>query len=546
MAKQKAIPTLGFDHFLTYGETTDFLKGLVAARPGLCRLASLGPSREGRDVHLLTVTDLACGAPEDRPAYVIQANIHAGEVAGTHAALFTARQLLADAEASDFLRRVVFYIVPRLNPDGAEFSVTTCGRVRSRTDRCEREPNTLYQEDMDADGLILTMRQQHPDGAFVADPQDRRLMIRRRAGAAGPFYRVLPEGRIHAWDGSDEIRQEGRSFDWNRNWSYDWRPEPEQEGAGDFPFSEPEMHHLGAFLHSRPNVFGLLGYHTGPGAVLRPPSTGSDEDMEESDVGMLEELAQIGSKETGFPVIAVVKYHYARYRDINLRGHFHNFGYHHLGLFVFEFELGIIHDSAGISTEEQLAVRTEEEGEAQMRQVMKWWDGESSPEPLFRAWRECDHPQLGQVEIGGFLTPHLNNPSLADLSKIAGDTHRFTVHHAGRHPRVVLEDLRVEAVGGEVLRVRVRVANRGELPTHITEKGKKLRRLRPVRVAFHPSAGVELLSRRAHAELGHLEGMAGSRTVEWFVAPAKGSRDVAEIRVDGGTGGNLRQRVTKP
>jgi len=79
------------------------------------------------------------------------------------------------------LKRVAFYIVPRLNPDGAEFVVTTSGRVRSRTDRSERTPNTLYQEDVDGDGLILSMRQAHPDGPFVADPKDRRLLIRRRA-----------------------------------------------------------------------------------------------------------------------------------------------------------------------------------------------------------------------------------------------------------------------------------------------------------------------------------------------------------------------------
>lgn len=545
MTKMKAVPALSFHHFFTYEETTAFLKELVAARPGLCRLASLGPSREGRDVHLLTITDFASGAPEGRPAHLIQANIHAGEVAGTHAALFTARQLLADAEASDLLRRVVFYIVPRLNPDGAQFSVTTCGTVRSRTDRSEREPNTLYQEDINGDGLILTMRQEHPDGAFVADPQDPRLLIRRRAGARGPFYRVLPEGAIHDWDASDSIRQEGRSFDWNRNWSYDWRPEPEQGGAGDFPFSEPEMHHLGSFIHSRSNLFGLLGYHTGPSAVLRPPSTGSDEDMEEHDVGVYEELAQIASQETGFPVVPVVKYHTARCRDINLRGHFHNFGYHHLGLFAFEFELGVMRNSAGLSTPEQLAVRTEEEDEAQMRRVMAWWDAQGTKEPLFQAWRQCEHPQLGPVEIGGFLTPHLINPALSDLRKIAEGTYRFTLKHASRHPWIVLEDLDARRVGGDVFRIRARVANRGDLPTHITEKGKKLRRLRPVRVTFHGARGVEVLSRQAHTELGHLEGTSGSRMLEWFVAAPGPGQDLGEIRVLGGTGGNLLQQVTK-
>ena len=144
------------------------------------------------------VADFDSGAPEDRPAYLVHGNIHAGEVAGTHVALYTARQLLVDLRRSGLLKQVVFYIVPRLNPDGVEYVVTTSGRVRSRTDWAEMAPNTLTQEDVDGDGLILSMRQEHPDGPFVTDPEDARLFIRRQADSRGPFYRVLPEGLIQA------------------------------------------------------------------------------------------------------------------------------------------------------------------------------------------------------------------------------------------------------------------------------------------------------------------------------------------------------------
>jgi len=539
MAKKKAVPQLSFRRFFTYQELTDYLESLAKARPGLCRLESLGASRQGRQVHLLMVTDFRSGNPEDRPGYLVHGNIHACELAGSHAALYTARKLLADQP--DLLQQVVFYIVPRINPDGAEFAVTTGGRVRSRTDEAEKVPNSLYQEDVDGNGLILSMRQEHPDGAFVKDPKDPRLMVRRRFDSEGPFYRVLPEGHIHEWDGSEKIRDGGRSFDWNRNWSFDWRPEPEQGGAGDFPFSETEMRHMGAFLHGRPNLFGALGYHTGPAAVLRPPSTGADADLDEGDVRMMEDLAEIAAEKTGFPVVPVVKYHQERGRDINLRGHFHNFGYHHLGLFVFEFELGTVRNSAGLSTQEQLGTRTEEEAEVQMRRVLKWWDRQKTKTPLFRSWKKCDHPQLGRVEIGGFLASQLANPTMKDLQKIARGTYRFTLEHASRHPRVALEDLCVDVVGGEVWRVRARVANRGFLPTHVTNKGRGLRRLRPVRAEFRPGEGVQLLSHQAYFELEHLPGVTGSRLLEWFVSGSDGA--LGEICVQGGTGGNLRQQV---
>ncbi len=542
MPEDGPLPPLDFDRFFTYSDLTAFLGDLAAARPHLCRLGSIGQSREGRELHLLTITDFGTGEAEDKPAYLIHGNIHAIELAGTHAALFTARRLLFDYPRSDLLKRVAFHIVPRINPDGAEFAVRTGGSIRSRTDRSRREANTLYQEDVDGDGLILSMRQEHPDGGFVADPEDARLLVRRRADSPGPYYRPFPEGLIHDWDGSENVLVEGRGFDWNRNWSYDWRPEPEQGGSGDYPFSEPEMRSLAEFLHSRSNLFALLGYHTGPAAVLRPPSTGSLEDLDREDDQVMEDLALIGSRETGFPVVPVVRYHDRRARDINLHGHFHDFGYHHLGLFAFEFELGTMLNSAGIPTEEIFAARTEEEREGFMRRVMSWWDAQGQRELLFRPWEPFDHPQLGRVEIGAFRRSCLYNPSLSDLPRIAAGTYRFTLEHAARHPWVTLEGLEVTAVGGPVYRVRARVANRGFFPTYISNKGKSLRRLRPVRVEFRPVKGVDLLSAEGHRDLGHLEGVTGGRLLEWFLSAPEGG-ELGEIRVLGGTGGNARETV---
>lgn len=545
MAKQKRVPNLPFRQFFTYRELTEFLRALAVSRPRFCKLGSLGDSREGRRVHLLTITDPDTGKPDDKPGYLIHGNIHAGELAGTHAALYTARELLSDRSAADLLKKVAFYVVPRLNPDGAEYVVTTNGSLRSRTDISRREPNALYDRDLNGDGEILTMRQPHPDGGVVADPEDPRLLIRREANSVGPFYRTLPEGEIHEWDGTDRIRAGGRRFDWNRNWSYDWRPEPEQGGAGDYPFSEIEMRHMAEFVHSHSNLFGVLGYHTGPAAVLRPPSTGSLNDLDEGDDQVMQELAQIGADETGFPVVPVVKYRRADGRDVNLRGHFHNFGYNHLGLFVFEFELGTLLDSAGVDLDQQFGAVSDGARAANMQKLMAWWDERNRDPLVFKDWEPFDHPQLGPVEIGGFRTSHLINQTLQDLSKISKGTYRFTLAHARRAPQITLEDLTCDAMGDAIFRVRARVANRGSLPTHVTNKGRSLRRLEKVHVAFRTANRVELLSAEGHADLGHLPGVTGSRSLEWFVrAEGKGKR-LAEIEVRGGAGGNVRRRVER-
>lgn len=538
-----AIPQIPFERFFTYKEVTDLCNRLVKSRPTLARLGSVGKSREGRKIHLLTITDFEAGNPEDKPAYLIHGNIHAAELSGTHAALYTARQLLADHPKSDLLKRVVFHIVPRLNPDGAEFVVTTSGTVRSRTDRSERIPNTIYQEDVNGDGLILNMRVEHPDGPYVADPKDKRLYIRRQRHHKPPFYRILPEGLIHEWDGSDDIHVEGRHFDWNRNWSYDWRPEPNQAGAGDYPFSEVEMRAMADFIFGQNNLFGVLGYHTGPSSVLRPPSTGSDKDLDAGDVKIMEELAQFGAKATKFPVHPVIKYHPADSRDNNLRGHFHNFGYQHLGLFVFEFELGTLIDSAGISTEEVFKTKSDEEREEHRRRMMKWWDKQKKRERVFQPWKKFNHPQLGKVEIGGLLGRHMAGRTLPDLKRVSRGTYAFTLEHAARHPYVRLEDLEVEALGNNIHRIRARVANRGQFPTHVTKKGRGLRRLKPVRVSFRASRGVKLLSLKGHHDLGHLAGLTGSRHLEWFVSAPARAKTLCDIEVHGGAGGGVSVKV---
>jgi hypothetical protein len=496
---RKTLPSLAFKDFFTFAQTERIAKALAKARPKLCKLETVGQSREGRPIYMLTITDFGTGQPQDKPAYLVHGNIHATELAGTHASLATARQLLDDYDAgrSALLTRVAIHVVPRLNPDGAEVSATTDGVIRSRTGRGPLVPNTLYQDDVDGNGLILTMRQQHPDGPFVKDPADPRLMIRRTRDAKPPFYRLLPEGLIHEWDGSDDVRIEGREFDWNRNWSYDWRPEPEQGGAGDFPFSEPEMRALAEWIHGRGNLFAVLGYHTGPNAVLMPPSTGSLDDVDAEDLRAIQDIGEIGAKHTGFPPTHVINYKQERDRTINLRGHFHNFGYNHLGLFVYEFELGTMYNTPKTSTKQILAARTVRETEAIVRKIMRWWDRNRRRAPmLFKPWRRFRHSQLGPVEIGGLLRRYLYNPTLAELAKISKGTYAFTVAHAAKHPWVRIEDVIAEPVADDVHRIRARVANRGELPTNVTNRGKSLARIKPVRVEFQVGEDVELLNQQ--------------------------------------------------
>ena len=77
-----------YDHYYRYQEITDILKGYAEKYPALTRLSSIGQTPQGRSIWLLEVTDTAAGAFEDKPAYYMEANIHAGEVTGSMVVMY--------------------------------------------------------------------------------------------------------------------------------------------------------------------------------------------------------------------------------------------------------------------------------------------------------------------------------------------------------------------------------------------------------------------------------------------------------------------------
>ncbi|NJR12954.1 hypothetical protein HC776_03670 [bacterium] len=152
---------LDFGEYFLYDDLSLHVKGLTDAYPQLASLASLGKSWHGRDIWCVTVTNSETGTPDKKPAFYIDAHIHAEEVATSHTALYTLWYLLTkygdDAEVTWLLDNMTFYIFPRLNPDGAEISLTTphhwCGNGRYLPG--EEQTRGLVQEDINGDGSIV-------------------------------------------------------------------------------------------------------------------------------------------------------------------------------------------------------------------------------------------------------------------------------------------------------------------------------------------------------------------------------------------------------
>ena len=262
------IPDFSFGVYDSFYEPLQaYMEELASAAPGYVRKSLIGKSQEGRDLTLLTLTDFAAGNAEDKPALLVFANMHCHELSGPIAALTTARNLLRND--LELLKEHTFYIIPRINPDGAEKVLKHSGFIRSRWDYSYKI-NTLRYQDMDGDGIISEMRKECPWGDYCIDPDNPTRLIPRTADSKGPFYLMFGEGVLVNWDGKllQQEELEGGYRDWNRSSFVGW--DPKVAAGGDFPYSEQEMYCLMKFMTGHKNIFGFINYHNGWGAIIGP------------------------------------------------------------------------------------------------------------------------------------------------------------------------------------------------------------------------------------------------------------------------------------
>ncbi|WP_304459941.1 M14 family zinc carboxypeptidase, partial [Alicyclobacillus sendaiensis] len=188
--------------YLTYAQLVDRLRSLAQQAPDLVRVDVIGQSRQGRDLYAVTVTEAATGSPLDKPAVLVDGNIHAGEVCASSAVMHWIEQLVAMRDADPLVRELLrtrtVYAIPRIAVDGAELYLTTPARLRSSPHLYPHTspPDGFVEDDVNGDGRILLMRVPAEDGAFAIDEQDPRIMRPRMPGeVGGVYYHVFPEGR---------------------------------------------------------------------------------------------------------------------------------------------------------------------------------------------------------------------------------------------------------------------------------------------------------------------------------------------------------------
>ena len=316
---------IDFNDFHGYTGTVEYLKNVADAYPDITELIEIGKSTLGeRPIYVLVISDMSNGTTIDqhvplrnmrkenvqnvspmksyhgKPGHLISASTHGNEFTGTEVCLYTIDKLVtgygSDPEITRLVEHVAFYILPIVNPDGVYSSVE--GDISQRANSMavdndgDGRVNEDGPEDLNGDGHITQFRYQDPEGGYVVDDVDPRLMIRlgRDETTSKQRYSVITEDMDN--DGDGERGEDGEGgIDLNRNYPEGWwLDEKTGGGSGHYPLSAVETRAEAEFLTNNPNILVAQTYHTSGGFTYRAMGTQPHTSLDPKDVAIFDRV----------------------------------------------------------------------------------------------------------------------------------------------------------------------------------------------------------------------------------------------------------------
>ncbi|HWM11332.1 MAG TPA: M14 family metallopeptidase [Solirubrobacteraceae bacterium] len=489
---------MDFEHFHGEAEMNWWMHKWAYEHPDFVELDQVGTSFGGKPIYQLTITNKAFGDATDKPAAYFDGGRHSGEITASEGSLYLAWKLVEgygrDPQVTRIVNDKAVYIRPNANPDGGDMYRLTAQTNRSSIRPTDNNDNGLLDDasptDLNGDGYVTQIRRNvgPGNGTHIVDGRDPTGRTMRRVGEGEGNYVLQNES-----PGSDGIG----GLDLHRNYPYNWRPMPGQDqtgrgwtqtGAGEYPLSEPEIRSTHAFLIRNPNVGVVNSMDTPADMVLRGPSTCDDEEcVKPPDIKLLEGLDKVGQELTGYTRAGNVYMDYAvqpprqgegstpEAEEPNpLFGHGPDFGYFQFGAVWYGDEYwisgGRVKDYNG-------------DGQYGDWEGQRWCAEREIPD-CFLPWEEYDHPELGEVEIGGINPKFFSqNPPAEALEEFIAPAHEWLLYLTDSLPdvnvvRTKLDTLPAGQEDGATHELRVTVENQGRIPTAL-EQAKEVKIVRP-------------------------------------------------------------------
>ncbi len=166
--------------------------------------------------------------------------------------------------------------------------------------------------------------------------------------------------------------------------------------------------------------------------------------------------------------------------------------------------------------------------------VLQWMDKDKIDG--FAAWTPFKHPELGEVEIGGFKPYAAVNPPAARIADLGPAQAEFALYLTTLFPQVKVAKLEAEAQGGGLYRVKAEVENAGFWPTAMAH-AVAARAVRPTMVQLQVAPETILSGSAKTSFIQSLAGSGGRQKYDWLIRAKAGQTVTLKVvSQKGGTG----------
>ena len=500
--------TYQYDHYFLYQDIIDMCTSFVNDYPDLCSKETICITEKNREVIAMTLTNKNTGDPLDKPAFYMDANTHAGEITGNVVAMHMMDSLLTKYASNSTCKKILdeytVYVIPRITMDGSEVYLTSAYGLRSADRDYNVQDSGIKQFDLDDDGVIRSMRIKNKHGAWKKDVLNENLMVEREPDDIdGEFYDVFVEGIMDNYNGVNLYQKKAEwGLDFNRNYPYGWYNEVRQSGAGYYPLSNPENKAVVDFVLKHPNIGAVLTMHTSGGVLLYPPGTKHEKDGDPTDMKIYKTIGKMATKEMDYPCINIFD-NFNKDQVFFPSGAFDDWCYQDQGIYAYTMELWDLKKHIGkpvdwFNKEEP----TIEDMMDTYNKMIKF--SEENDLDAFKPWTKIDHPQFGEVEIGGFNHKFLlQNCPCKFLKEEVEKATKFSLRYLLALPKLNIEDTTVTKLAPNIYKVEAVIANDGYMPTYLSNEAKKLKKDESIKVTIE---NCKVLSKDKTIEIDSLGG----------------------------------------
>jgi Zinc carboxypeptidase len=546
--------------YSNHAQLTVRLTDLSTKNAAIANVKSIGKSRGGRDIWLLT---LSKGNAAKKPALLIVGGIDGSHIAGSELVTQMVEKLTTSVgtdSIAKLLETKTLYFIPSVNPDAqeqvaAKVKFERSGNDASTDDDRDGRFNEDPFEDLNTDGIISTLRIEDPTGTMIASKDDPRILVKAdpAKGETGK-YLVISEGLDNDKDGNyNEDGPGGVNID--KNFTFDYPIFV--AGSGEYATSEPEARALLDFLYTSPNIFAVLIF--GPNNNLSEATRFDPSKMVTRIIkGPTAKDAAVGEQVSKL-------YNATGLKDAptmpQSRGNFSQSAYYHAGRFSFSTPgwwpakveaprdssrrggaaptpptntgatpnpAGAMRSGGGIAAGAgrgagmmggAAAPAAANAGGVDDATFLKWADKEKIT-GSFVNWTPIEHPDFAgkKVEIGGIAPYAKLNPPVSYLTEAAAKHLSFVVGLGKQMPNIEIVNIKTESLGAGLSRVTATVINKGLMPTY-ADIGDRVRFVQKMRTEIKLSAGQTIVSGR-RLNLRQSLGAGEKEEYSWLVAGA--------------------------